>query len=279
MRSIYCIRRINNTQEDDASYIDVTMPMYNLIEYNHNYLKTSGILWQFYRDVSSVNVDGAVIDFIEANAITESFSLKVKLTGQIGNNRSKHFEIMVPLKHLSNFWRSPEMSSINWEITLDLNWSGKCIIKASNVANQGIKFAITDTKLYVLVVTLSTQDNVKLLEQLKPGFRRTINCNKYQSKKLTGGKKQYLDYLIDPSSQELNRLFVLSFEDEAPRTSDKRFCLPTREMKNYTFMIAEQNFFNQPVRNDLITYDNIQKIATGQRNDYTTGLLEYDYFK
>ena len=87
--------------------------MYNLIEYNHNYLKTSGILWQFYRDVSSVNVDGAVIDFTEANAITEPFSLKVKLTGQIDNNRSKNFEIMVPLKHLSNFWRSPEMSSIN----------------------------------------------------------------------------------------------------------------------------------------------------------------------
>ena len=89
------------------------MPTYNLIEYNDNYLKTLGILWRFYRDVLSVNVDGAFVDFTETNAITESFNLKVKLTGQIGKNRTKNFEIMVSLKHLSNFWRSPEMSSIN----------------------------------------------------------------------------------------------------------------------------------------------------------------------
>ena len=86
---------------------------------------------------------------------------------------------------------------------------------AAIVANQSATFLITDKKLYVPVVTLSIQDNVKLLEQLKCGFKRTINCNKHQSKKSTGKPNQYLDNLIDPSFQVVNRLFVLSFEDEA----------------------------------------------------------------
>ena len=86
-----CISRINNTQVDDASYIDVVMPMYNLIEYSNNYLKTSGILWQFYRDVPALNDDGdAMVDFTEANATTESFNLKETLTGQTGNNGTKN---------------------------------------------------------------------------------------------------------------------------------------------------------------------------------------------
>ena len=89
---------------------------------------------------------------------------------------------MVPLKYLSSFSRTLEMPLTNCEITLNLNWSEKCVITATNVANQGTKFSITDTKLYVSVVTLSTQDNAKLLEQLKSGFKRTINWNKYKPK-------------------------------------------------------------------------------------------------
>ena len=86
---------------------------------------------------------------------------------------------MVPLKYLSNFWRILEMPLINYEITFDLNWSENCVIVATDVANQGATFSITDTKLYVPVVTLATQDNTKLLEQLKSGFKITINWNKY----------------------------------------------------------------------------------------------------
>ena len=82
---------------------------------------------------------------------------------------------MTPLKYLSNFWRIIEMSLINCEITLDLNWSENCVIVATNVKAQSITVSITDTKHYVPVVTLSTQDNAKLLEKLKSGFKRTIN--------------------------------------------------------------------------------------------------------
>ena len=148
------------------------------------------------------------------------------------------------------------------------------------MADQGETFSITDTKLYVPAVTLSNQDNAKLLEQLKSGFKRTINWNKYQSKTSTEKQSQYLDYLIDPSFQGVNRLFVLSFEDESQRTSYKRYYLPAVEIKNYNVMIDGQNFFDQPVRNNLTTYDSIRKIAANQGDDFTAGcFLNYNYFK
>ena len=124
------------------------------------------------------------------------------------------------------------MPLINCEINLDLNWSKNCIIVVTDVANQVITFSITDTKLYVPVVTVSTQDNAKLLEQFfKNGFKRTINWNKYQSKKLRERQNQYLDYLVDPSFPGINRLFVLSFENEALRKSYKRYYLLAVEKK------------------------------------------------
>ena len=112
---------------------------------------------------------------------------------------------MVPLKYLSNFWRTLEMPIINCEIALDLNWSENCVIVATDIADQGATFSIADTNIYVPVVTLSIQDNAKLLEQLRSGFKRTINWNKYQAKSSTDKENQYLDYLIDPSFQGLNK--------------------------------------------------------------------------
>ena len=81
----------------------------------------------------------------------------------------KNVEMMLPLKYLSNFWRTLEIPLINCEIILDLNWSENCV-KVANNADQDTAISITDTKVYVPVLTLSTQDNTKLLEQLKSGF-------------------------------------------------------------------------------------------------------------
>ena len=120
----------------------------------------------------------------------------------------------VPLKYLSNFWGTLEMPLINCEINLILTWSEDCIISS---ATGKAKFKITDTKLYVPVVTLSTQDNAKLLQQLKSGFKTTVNCNKYQPKVSTKIRNQYLDFLIDPSFQRIKRLFVLLFGNEEDR--------------------------------------------------------------
>ena len=151
-----CISRINNTQIDDAQYIDVVMPIYNLTEYSDNYSKTSGILFQFCRDVRAVDDDGQITDFTEAKISTDLLNLKVKLTVQTEKNGTKNVEIMIPLEYPSNIWRTLEMPLINCEITLDLNWSENRVIVANNVAAQAVTFSITDTKRYVTVVTLST---------------------------------------------------------------------------------------------------------------------------
>ena len=173
-----CISEINNTQVDNAKYIDIVMPMYNLIECSDNYAKTSGSLWQYCKDIPALNANDEIIIFTEGN-VTDSFNFKVKFTGRTGNNGTKDVEIMVPLKYLSNFWRTLEMPLINCEVNLILTWSSTCVLIASNNPNQNATFAMTDTKLYVPVVTLSTQENTKFLQQLKSGFKRVINWNKY----------------------------------------------------------------------------------------------------
>ena len=171
------------------------MPMYNLIEYSDNYSKTSGSLWQYYRSDSNDNITRS-----------ESFKQKIKIT-----EKTKDVKIAVLLKYLSNFWRTLKMLLINCEINLILSWSGNCVI---SFATGETKSNITDIKCYVLVVTLSIQDNGKLLQQLISGFKRTVNWNKYQTKVSTQGQNQYPYFLIDSSFQEVNRLFVLSFENE-----------------------------------------------------------------
>ena len=169
------------------------------------------------------------------------FNLKEKLTDQTDNNDTKIVEIMLLLKYLNNFWTTLEMPLINWEITLDLNWHEN--IAANNVAAQATTFPMTDTKIYVPVVTLLTQDYVKLLEQLKSGFKKTINWNKYQPQVSPERQNQYLDFLVDQSFQGVNRFFVLLFENEAQRISNKRYYLSTVEIKNYSVMIDGQKTF------------------------------------
>ena len=122
---------------------------------------------------------------------------------------------MVPLKYLSNFWRTLEMSLINCEVKLDLTWSSTCVITNSTGAGR---FAITDTKYYVPIVTLSTQENTKLLQQLKSGFKRVISWNKYSSKPELLRQDPNLNHLVEPSFQGVNRFFVLAFENDTQRT-------------------------------------------------------------
>ena len=130
---------------------------------------------------------------------------------------------------------------INCEVNLELTWSKDCVITNSTGAG---KFQITETNLYVPVVTLSTQDNAKLLQQLKSGFKRTINWNKYESNIKTFAQNRYLNHLINPGFQEVNRNFVLSFENEDDRASHSIYYLPKVEMKDYNVMIDGKKFFD-----------------------------------
>ena len=181
------------------------------------------------------------------------------------------------LKYLSNFSRTLEIPLINCEVNRILTRSPTCVILS---ATGETKFKITEAKLYLPVVTLSTQDNAKLLQQLKFGFKRTIKWNKNGLNIKTFAQKRYLNHLINPSFQGVNRLFVLSFENENDRTSHSIYYIPKVEIKDYNIMIDNKNFFDQPINSMNKTYENIRKIATGQGDYYTTGcLLDYSYFK
>ena len=183
---------------------------------------------------------------------------------------------MLPLKYLSNFWRTLAMPLINSEGNLILTWSSTCVI--NNSTGDGT-FEITDTKLYVPVVPLSIKENAKLLQQLKSGFKRVINWNKYLSKPELLRRNPNLNYLVERNFQGVNRLFIIAFENDTQRTSHSGYYLPNVEIKNYNIVINGENFFDQPIKNKKITYDNIRKIATGHSDDYTTGcLLDYPYF-
>ena len=161
---------------------------------------------QFYKDEPIDNL-----------ANSESFNSRVKITRNSPvDGNTKDIKITIPLKYLSNFWRTLEMPLINYEVIFFLVWSSTCVI--TNSTGEG-RFKITDTKLFVLVVTLLTQDNAKLLLQLKPVFRRTINWNKYQSDTKKYAQNRYLNHLVNPSFEGVDRLFVLSFENENDRTS------------------------------------------------------------
>ena len=274
-----CISEMNKTQIDNAKDIDIVMPMYNLIEYSDNYAKTSGSLWQYCKDIPARNNNNNAIIIFAENNLTDSFNFKVKFTGQTGNNGTKDVEIMVPLKYLSNFWRTLEMPLINCEVNLILTWSSTCVLVATNIQKQNATFAITDTKLDVPVITLSTQENTKFLQQLKSGFKRVINRNKYLLKPELVAQNPNLNHLVEPSFQGVNRLFVLAFENDDDRASSDEYYLPTVEIKDYDIMINGENFFDQPMKNNKVTYENIRKIATVQGDDYTTGcLLDYSYF-
>ena len=273
-----CIREISSTQIDNAKDLDIVMSMYNLIEYIDNYAKATGSFWQYCKDIPARNNNNEITEFIAGNT-TDSFNFKSKITGQTENDGTKDVEIMVSLKYLSNFWRTLEMPLINCEVDIILTWSSICVLVATNIPNQNATLAITDTKIYVPVVTLSTQENTKFLQQLKSGFKRIINWNKYLSKPELLAQNRNLNHLVEPSFQGVNMPFVLAFENDDDRTSDDQYYLPTVEIKDYNIMINGENFFDQPIKNNKVTYENIRKIAAGQGDDYATGcLLDYPYF-
>ena len=187
---------------------------------------------------------------------------------------------MVPLKYLSNFWRALEMYLINCKVELILTWLVNCVIIYTDVAHQVPTFTITETNLYVPVATLSTQDNAKLLPQLKSGFKRTISWNKYLSKPELLVQNPNLNHLVEPSFQGLSRSFVLAFENDEQRISNKRYYIPNVEIKHCNVMIDGKIFIDQSIKNNKVTYEKFRKIGTGQGDDYATGcLLDYIYFK
>ena len=219
---ISCKTKINNTLIDNAKDLNTVMPMYNLIEYSKSYSKTTGSLWNYYRDEQNSCAIGNINYSINGS---KSVDYKTSITGRFeDNNTERNVEIAVPLKSLSNFWRTPDILLINCEINLILTWSENCVLSSNATRNAdpdanpaiaainnptGATFKITNTKLYIPVVTSSTED--ELTEQLKTGFKRTIRWKKYRWEMSKQTETNNLSYLIDPTFSRVNRLFVFSF--------------------------------------------------------------------
>ena len=196
-----------------ADFVNISMHMYNLIEYSDNYSDTSGSLWNFKRDEITNNAD------VTNDNNAPSFKYKANLIGNTENNGRKNgVKIAVPLKYLSNFWRSLEMPLINCKIELSLKWYENCILSSAGTAAT---FAITDTKLYVPIVTLKTEDNTKLSKLLSEGFKRPIYWNEYKviPEKIYATNEK-IRILIDPSWYGINRLFVLAYLNDATSTDN-----------------------------------------------------------
>ena len=149
------------------------------------------------------------------------------------------------------------------------------VAAVNNQTNATIE--IKDAKLYVPIVTLSTEDDNKLLEQLKWGYKRTVNWNNYRSEMTKQTKTKNLNYLIDLTFIKANRLFVLSFENEDDKKSFSKYYTRKIVIKDFNVLIDVNSFFEVPVENKDETYENI--IEMSKTNGYTTGnLLNYEYF-
>ena len=288
---ISCISKISGELVENAEDLDIVMPMYNLLEYSKNYEKTSGSLFNYYRDEPSEITIGAGNDAINISIRnSKSFDYKTEITGSLdaGEDEKEDVKIAIPLKYLGNFWRSLDIPLINCEITLVLSWYKECVLvgrahrgppAAAINSPTDAKFEITDCKLYIPIVTSSAENDNKLLEQLKSGFGGTIKWNKYMSQMSNQNKNNNLNYLIDTTFSNVNRLFILSFENEDGRTSYYKYYVPSVEIKYYNVLIDGNTFFELPIKNIEETYEKIIQI-TDCSGYYTRGnLLDYEYFK
>ena len=281
-----------NTLIGNAEDLDVVMAMYNLIEYRKSYKKTTGSLRNYYSDELSDDTNDN--NNLNKNVInSESFKYKTNITGftynvgaritnvegnEINNpaydaNKSgkKEVDIAVPLKYLSNFWRALDIRLINCEVSLILTWSRECVITSMekrvitntrrDTSPTSATFQITDTKLYVPVVTSSTEDDNNFLEQLKSRFKRTIKWNKYIPEMTNQTKSDNLNYLIGPTFNKVNRLFILSFENEEGRTSNSKYYTSKVEIKDLNVLINGKIFFAVPVKNKEEAYEKLLRLV------------------
>ena len=307
---VSCITRINNELIEDADDLDIVMPMYNLLEYSKNYRKTIGLLYNYYRD--ELNDDANLNNFANNNVVSSnSFQYKNKIIGNMynvdstiipasggarvanpnydaNNSGKKNVELAIPLKYLGNFWRALNIPLISCEVSLELKWNKTCVITSQQIGanldggNTAVPtnatLAINDCKLYIPVVTLSKDDEIKLLTNLKSGFTREIEWNKYRSQMTTEGINNNLNILVDPTFTDVNRLLVLAYQNADDRQSFSQFCLPKVMVKDYNVIIDKLAFFDLPIKTEEEAYEKIIDIS--RNNEYTTGsLLDYDYFK
>ena len=307
---VSCITRINGELIEDADDLDIVIPMYNLLEYSKNYRKTIGSLYNYYRN--ELNDDADNNNFANNNVVSSNtFNYKNKITGNTynvdstivpaaggarvanpdydaNNSGKKRIELASPLKYLGNFWRTLNIPLISYEMSLELKWNKTYVITSQQIGVNldggntavptGATLTINDCKLYIPVATLSKDDEIKLLTNLKSGFTRKIIWNKYRSQISTEAINNNLNILIDPTFTNVNRLFVLAYQTADDRQSFSQFNLPRVMIKDFNVIIDKLAFFDLPIKTEEEAYEKIIDIS--RNNEYATGnLLDYGYFK
>ena len=231
--------------------------MYNLIAYSDNYQGSSATLYQYKRDEPPE--DDAVADLTADNS--SSLKYKISLLGNpvVANNIARiNVKVVVPLKYLSNFFRSLEMPLIN------------CKIKLTD--NGNAVFIINDTTMYVPVVTLSKEDNKDFIEQQKKVFQRSIYWNEYKTKEINeDADANVFKYInLDPSFQGVNRLFVMAYNranSQSTRNGQQKYYLPRIDLENYNVIIDGRNFYDNPIESGTEKYRESKKVMIGKGED------------
>ena len=281
-RFVSCITRINGESIEDADDLDIVMSMYNLLEYSKNYRKTVGSLYNYYRDELTDDADDNNFDNIKV-INSNTFKYKNKITGNtynvnagaqgydVNKNGTQEVEFAIPLKYLGNFWRALNIPLISCEVSLELKWDKNCVITSleqrdigggdRDNAPTGATLVINDCKLYVPAVTLSKDDEIKLLTNLKSGFKREIIWNKYRSQMTTEAVNNNFNILIDPTFTNVNRLFVLAYQNADDRQSFSQFYLPNVMVKDYKVIIDKLAFFDLPIKTEEEAYEKIIDIS------------------
>ena len=279
---VSCITRINGELIEDADDLDIVMPMYNLLECSKNYRKTIGSLYNYYRD--ELTNDGKDNNFDNRNLVnSEAFKYKNKITGNtynldvaaqgydVNKNGTQKIELAIPLKYLGDFWRALSIPLISCEVSLELKWDKNCVITSLELrdigggnrdnAPRGATLSITDCKIYVAVVTLSKDDETKLLTNLKSRFKREIIWNKYGSQMTTEAINNNLNILIDPTFTNVNKLFVLAYRTADDRQTFSQFYLPRVMIKDFNVIIDKLTFFDLPIKTEEEAYEKIIVIS------------------
>ena len=254
-----------------------------IYKYSDNYQDSSATLYQYKQDEPPE--DDAVVDLTADNS--DSLKYKIKLLCNVpevavdaAGVRKLNVKVVVPLKYLSNFFRSLEMPLINCKIKLTLTWKKECVL--STGVGEAV-LIIIDPKLYVPVVTLSKEHNKDFIEQQNKGFQRSIYWSEYKTKEINeDADANVFKYInLDPSFQGVNRLFVMAYNranGQPTRNGQRKYYLPRIDLEKYV-IIDGKNFYDNPIESDIEKYRELKKVMIGKGEDYTTGsLLDFNYF-
>ena len=275
---VSCITRVNGELIENADDLDKVMSMYNLLEYSKSYRKTIGSLYNYYSDELSDDADDNNFDNIKV-VNSNTFKYKNKITSNtynvnadadgydVNKNGTQEVELAIPLKYLGNFSRALNIPLISCEVSLELKWDKNCVISSleqrdiggGNIDNAptSATLAINDCKLYVPAVTLSKDDEIKLLTNLKSGCKREIIWNKYRSQMTTEAVNNNLNILIDPTFTNVSRLFVLAYQNADDGESFSQFYLPNVMVKDYNVIIDKLAFFDLPIKIEEEAYEKL----------------------